>query len=86
MPEGGDKIAVTMAKDLLEVFGLERIVPAPARWEAGGASMRLEFPVVAGAKHAVIRFSGTPKFRGNVDLWTRLDKGETVSWSQFSVP
>lgn len=86
VPPGGDKIAVTMAKELVDLFGLERITPQPSRWEAGGDGIRLEFPVLPQAERVFVRFSGTPSFRGSARLWARLDAGETLSWSQYSVP
>ena len=86
VPAGGDKVAVTMAKDLVDDFGLERITPRPSLWEAGQNGLRLEFPVLGKADHGAIRFSGSPNFRGSVRLWARLDKGEELSWSQYSVP
>jgi hypothetical protein len=75
-----------MEKGLAEHFGLESIIPRPSRWEAGADSIRMEFPVVKGQERITILFAGSPGFRGSVDLWARLDPGETLSWSQYSVP
>ncbi len=86
VPPGGDKVAVTMAKDLVELFGLESIVPSPSRWEVSQEGIRLEFPVIGRSERVSIRFSGTPSFRGEIELWARLDKGEQISWSQYAVP
>lgn len=86
VPEGGDKVAVTMSTDLVDLFGLEAITPHPSRWEAGQDGIRLEFPVIAGSRRATIRFAGSPTFRGALHLKARLDKGEQLSWSQYSVP
>ena len=86
VPPGGDKFAVTMAKELVDLFGLERITPQPSRWEAGDNGIRLEFPVLPKAERVFVRFSGSPSFRGSAHLWARLDGGETLSWSQYSVP
>lgn len=86
VPPGGDKVAVTMAKDLVDLFGLESITPHPSRWEAGQEGIRLEFPVIEKSRRVAIRFSGSPSFRGSLHLWARLDKGEQLSWSQYSVP
>lgn len=86
VPPGGDRVAVTMAKELVDLFGLERITPQPSRWEAGEAGIRLEFPVLPGAGRVFVRFSGSPAFHGAARLWARLDAGETLSWSQFAVP
>lgn len=86
VPPGGDKVAVTMAKGLADHFGLESIIPRPSVWEAGADSIRMEFPVVKGQERVTILFAGSPGFRGGVDLWARLDAGETLSWSQYSVP
>ncbi|MCJ2011747.1 hypothetical protein [Methylobacterium sp. J-076] len=86
VPPGGDKVAVTIAKDLVDQFGLESITPRPATWEIAGGNIRLVFPVQAGESHALIRFTGSPAFRGGVDLTARLDAGETLSWSQYAVP
>jgi len=86
VPPGGDKVAVTIAKDLIDQFGLESITPRPATWEVVGGGIRLVFPVQAGESHALIRFTGSPAFRGGVDLTARLDAGETLSWSQYAVP
>jgi hypothetical protein len=86
VPPGGDKVAVTIAKDLVDQFGLESITPRPQTWEAAGSGIRLVFPVQAGESHALIRFTGSPAFRGGVDLTARLDAGETLSWSQYAVP
>jgi len=83
---GGDKVAVTMSKELATLFGLESITPRPATWESGDDGIRLVFPVLPNQKKVMIRFAGSPGFRGSVDLWARLDAGETVSWSQYSVP
>jgi hypothetical protein len=46
----------------------------------------MEFPVVKGQERVAILFAGSPGFRGGVELWARLDAGETLSWSQYSVP
>lgn len=86
VPSGGDKVAVTMAKELTDLMGLEKITPTPSVWQVGDGGTRLEFPVLKGAGRVEIRFSGAPTFRGTVHLWARLDKGETVAWSQYSVP
>jgi len=86
VPPGADKIAVTIAKDLVDQFGLESITPRPATWEVAGGGIRLVFPVQAGQSHALIRFTGSPAFRGGVNLTARLDAGETLSWSQYAVP
>lgn len=86
VPAGGDRVAVTMAKELVDLFGLERITPQPSRWEAGDDGIRLEFPVLPGAERVFLRFSGSPSFRGGARLWARLDGGEALSWSQYSVP
>ncbi|WP_331297440.1 hypothetical protein [Methylobacterium oryzae] len=86
VPPGGDRVAVTIAKDLVDQFGLESITPRPATWEAAGSGIRLVFPVQAGESHALIRFTGSPVFRGGVNLTARLDAGETLSWSQYAVP
>ncbi len=42
--------------------------------------------MIEGETRAVIRFTGSPSFRGAVNLTARLDQGETLSWSQFAVP
>lgn len=86
VPPGGDKVAVTMAKELVDLFGLERITPQPSHWEAGDTGIRLEFPVLPHAERVFVRFSGTPSFRGGAHLWARLDGGEALSWSQYAVP
>ena len=86
VPPGGDRVAVTIAKDLVDQFGLESITPRPATWEIAGGGIRLVFPVQAGESHALIRFTGSPAFRGGVNLTARLDAGETLSWSQYAVP
>jgi len=86
VPPGGDKVAVTIAKDLVDQFGLESITPRPSTWEVAGANIRLVFPVQVGESRALIRFTGSPAFRGGVDLTARLDAGETLSWSQYAVP
>lgn len=86
VPPGGDKVAVTIAKDLVDQFGLESITPRPSTWEIAGSNIRLVFPVKAGESHALIRFTGSPAFRGSVALTARLDAGETLSWSQYAVP
>lgn len=86
VPLGGDKVAVTMAKDLVTAFGLESITPRPALWQAGEDGIRLEFPVVGTAKRVAIRFSGSPGVRGALHLWARLDKGERLAWSQYVIP
>lgn len=86
VPPGGDKVAVTMSTELANLFGLEKITPTPSAWEAGDKGIRLVFPVRPGETDVMIRFAGTPNFRSRVELWARLDAGETVSWSQYSVP
>ncbi len=86
VPPGGDQVAVTIAKDLVDQFGLESITPRPATWEIAGGNVRLVFPVQAGEERALIRFTGSPAFRGSVELTARLDRGETLSWSQYAVP
>ena len=86
VPPGGDQVAVTIAKELVDLFGLESITPRPQTWQVAGGNIRLVFPVIKGETHAVIRFTGSPSFRGAVDLTARLDEGETLSWSQFAVP
>lgn len=86
VPPGGNKVAVTIAKDLVDQFGLESITPHPATWEVAGGNIRLVFPVQTGESHALIRFTGSPAFRGGVSLTARLDAGETLSWSQYAVP
>ena len=86
VPPGGDRVAVTMSKDLVDLFGLERITPQPSRWEAGDEGIRLEFPVLPGAERVFVRFSGSPSFRGGASLWAKLDAGEALSWSQYAVP
>ncbi len=60
VPPGGDQVAVTIAKDLVDQFGLESITPRPATWEVAGGGIRLVFPVQAGERHALIRFTGSP--------------------------
>ncbi len=45
VPPGGDQVAVTIAKDLVDQFGLESITPRPATWEVAGGGIRLVFPV-----------------------------------------
>ncbi len=86
VPPGGDRVAVTLSTELANLFGLETITPRPSAWEAGDTGIRLVFPVRPGEKTVMIRFAGTPNFRSRVALWARLDAGETVSWSQYSVP
>lgn len=86
VPPGGDKVAVTIAKNLVDLFGLESITPRPETWQVAGANIRLVFPVLQGETRALIRFTGSPSFRGGVDLTARLDAGETLSWSQYAVP
>lgn len=86
VPPGGDRVAVTMAKGLADHFGLESIIPRPSLWQAGADRIRMEFPVVKGQERVTILFAGSPGFRGRVALWARLDAGETLSWSQISVP
>jgi hypothetical protein len=86
VPPGGDTVAVTLSTELANLFGLETITPRPSAWEAGDSGIRLVFPVRPGETAVTIRFAGTPNFRSKVDLWARLDAGETVSWSQYSVP
>ena len=86
VPPGGDKVAVTIAKDLVDQFGLESITPRPATWEVAGGGIRLVFPVQGRESRALIRFTGSPAFRGGVNLTAKLDAGETLSWSQYAVP
>jgi hypothetical protein len=80
VPPDGDRVAVTIAKDL------ESITPRPATWEIAGGNIRLVFPVQAGESHALIRFTGSPAFRAGITLTARLDAGETLTWSQYAVP
>ncbi len=77
---------MTIAKELVDLFGLESITPRPQTWQVAGGNIRLVFPVIEGETRAVIRFTGSPSFRGAVNLTARLDQGETLSWSQFAVP
>ncbi|MGI4950845.1 MAG: hypothetical protein ACRYGM_03490 [Janthinobacterium lividum] len=86
VPDGKDLVAVTMARQLVDAFGLEAITPDPQSWQAGDDSVRITFPVVPGQKRVFIRLAGSPSFRGGQKLWVRLDAGESLAWSQFSVP
>ena len=86
VPPGGDQVAVTMSRDLVDDLGLSSITPAPQRWQAGNHNVRITFPVVAGQKRAFILLSGSPSFHGGHKFWVHLDAGETLSWSQFGVP
>ncbi|WP_237479217.1 hypothetical protein [Lichenibacterium dinghuense] len=86
VPPGGDKVAVTVAKELVDQFSLEHLTPQPARWEAGDDGIRLEFPIQPGAARVFLRFAGSPSFLGSSRMWARLDAGETLSWTQYAVP
>lgn len=86
VPKGRDMVAVTMARQLVDAFGLEAITPEPQSWQAGDNSVRITFPVVPGQQRVFIRLSGSPSFRGTQRLWVRLDAGESLAWSQLSVP
>ncbi len=60
--------------------------PARRLGKSQAATSAIVFPVKAGESHALIRFTGSPAFRGSVALTARLDAGETLSWSQYAVP
>ncbi len=52
VPPGGDQVAVTIAKELVDLFGLESITPRPQTWQVAGGNIRLVFPVIKGETHA----------------------------------
>lgn len=86
-PPGQDRVAISLAPDVVGKYGLQSVYPQPIEWQTDGAGeIRMLFALQPGTREAVVQIGGMPAGNGVVRLSARVDGGPLASWSQLVLP
>lgn len=84
-PGGGEEVRLALSDTAAAPLGLQRTIPQPIRWSAGGGRIEMQVAAVPDAAEQRIRLQAQPSAAGWVSLWARVG-GQEVTWHQLVLP